>query len=183
MENRINEQQLDLFADRTPTATMKANQLWLWFASMASVLHARLRGVALAGTELANATVGTIRFEALVDLRLGKAQRAARASGHGLGMSLSRSHRTRLQHDREARRRPMNELHRKRLRKDCRGTGRTAPRPLVLSGQNNFCRSKIGRENPSNIRTRRCADLAIPVTASRSHPLRPVTLRRVRNSG
>ncbi len=65
MENRIKEQQLDLFADRTSTATMKANQLRLWSASMAYVLLNRLREVALAGTELANATVGTIRLKLL----------------------------------------------------------------------------------------------------------------------
>ena len=65
MENRIKEQQLDLFADRTSTATMKANQLRLWLASMAYVLLNRLREVALAGTELANATVGTIRLKLL----------------------------------------------------------------------------------------------------------------------
>src|SRR5271165_6598393 len=35
MENRIKECQGDLFADRTSTATMRANQLRLWFASMA----------------------------------------------------------------------------------------------------------------------------------------------------
>ncbi len=38
MENRIKECQLDLFADRTLTATFRANQLRLWFASMAYVL-------------------------------------------------------------------------------------------------------------------------------------------------
>jgi Transposase DDE domain group 1 len=38
MENRIEECQLDLYADRTSTATMRANQLRLWFASMAYVL-------------------------------------------------------------------------------------------------------------------------------------------------
>jgi hypothetical protein len=65
MENRIKEQQLDLFADRTSTETMKANQLRLWFASMAYVLLNRLREVALAGSELANATVGTIRLKLL----------------------------------------------------------------------------------------------------------------------
>src|SRR5579871_6480958 len=37
MENRIKECQLDLYADRTSTATMRANQLRLWFASMAYV--------------------------------------------------------------------------------------------------------------------------------------------------
>jgi hypothetical protein len=65
MENRIKEQQLDLFADRTSTATMKANQLRLWFASMAYVLVNRLRELALAGTALANATAGTIRLKLL----------------------------------------------------------------------------------------------------------------------
>ena len=65
MENRIKEQQLDLFADRTSTATMRANQLRLWFASMAYVLVSRLREVGLAGTELANATAGTIRLKLL----------------------------------------------------------------------------------------------------------------------
>lgn len=44
---------------------MKANQLRLWFASMAYVLLNRLREIALAGTELANATVGTIRLKPL----------------------------------------------------------------------------------------------------------------------
>ena len=38
MENRITECQIDLFADRTSTGTMMANQLRLWFASMAYVL-------------------------------------------------------------------------------------------------------------------------------------------------
>ena len=85
MENRIKEQQLDLFADRTSTATMKANQLRLWFASMAYVLLNRLREIALAGTELANATVGTIRLKllkigALVKLSVRRV-RIAMASG------------------------------------------------------------------------------------------------------
>ena len=62
MENRIKEQQLDLFADRTSTATMRANQLRLWFASMAYVLMAQLRRTGLQGTELARAQAGTIRL-------------------------------------------------------------------------------------------------------------------------
>lgn len=65
MENRIKEQQLDLFADRTSTATMMANQLRLWFASMAYVLVNQLRELALQGTALASATVGTIRLKLL----------------------------------------------------------------------------------------------------------------------
>jgi hypothetical protein len=65
MENRIKECQLDLFADRTSAATMRANQLRLWFASMAYVLLTALRRIGLAHTELANATCGTIRLRLL----------------------------------------------------------------------------------------------------------------------
>jgi Transposase DDE domain group 1 len=61
MENRIKECQIDLFADRTSTATMAANQLRLWFASMAYVLVDGTRRLALQATDLANATCGTIR--------------------------------------------------------------------------------------------------------------------------
>ena len=61
MENRIKECQMDLFADRTSTHTMKANQLRLWFASMAYVLLDGLRRIALQATDLADATCGTIR--------------------------------------------------------------------------------------------------------------------------
>jgi hypothetical protein len=65
MENRIKEQQLDLFADRTSTATLRANQLRLWLASMAYVLVAHLRRVGLVGTALARAQAGTIRLRLL----------------------------------------------------------------------------------------------------------------------
>jgi len=65
MENRIKECQLDLFADRTSAATMRANQLRLWFASMAYVLLTALRRLGLAHTELENATCGTIRLKLL----------------------------------------------------------------------------------------------------------------------
>jgi len=61
MENRIKECQMDLFADRTSTATMKANQLRLWFASMAYVLLDSLRRIALQATDLADASCGTVR--------------------------------------------------------------------------------------------------------------------------
>lgn len=61
MENRIKECQMDLFADRTSTGTMKANQLRLWFASMAYVLLESLRRIALQATDLADASCGTIR--------------------------------------------------------------------------------------------------------------------------
>jgi hypothetical protein len=65
MENRIKECQLDLFADRTSTATMRANQLRLWFASMAYVLISALRRIALRHTQFADATCGTIRLKLL----------------------------------------------------------------------------------------------------------------------
>jgi hypothetical protein len=61
MENRIKECQIDLFADRTSTSTMAANQLRLWFASMAYVLVDATRRLALQATDLADATCGTIR--------------------------------------------------------------------------------------------------------------------------
>ena len=61
MENRIKECQMDLFADRTSTGTMRANQLRLWFASMAYVLIEGLRRLALQATDLADASCGTIR--------------------------------------------------------------------------------------------------------------------------
>jgi hypothetical protein len=64
-ENRIKEQQLDLFADRTSTGNMWSNQLRLYFSSMAYVLLQTLRRVALAGTELAKAQCGTIRLKLL----------------------------------------------------------------------------------------------------------------------
>ena len=65
MENRIKECQLDLFSDRTSAATMKANQLRLWFASLAYLLLAALRRIALAHTRLATATCGSIRLKLL----------------------------------------------------------------------------------------------------------------------
>src|ERR1700726_2907995 len=65
MENRIKECQLDLYADRTSAATMRANQLRLWFASMAYVLICALRRIGLAETAFADATCGTIRLKFL----------------------------------------------------------------------------------------------------------------------
>ena len=59
VENRIKEQQLDLFADRTSAATMRANQLRLWFASFAYVLLEALRRIGLRHTQFASATCGT----------------------------------------------------------------------------------------------------------------------------
>ena len=65
MENRIKEQQLWLFADRTSTATMRANQLRLTFSTFAGVLMTLLRQAGLQGTALARAQAGTIRTRLL----------------------------------------------------------------------------------------------------------------------
>lgn len=65
MENRIKECQLDLYSNHTSPATMRANQLRLWFASMASVLICALRRIGLAETTFAHATCGTIGLKVL----------------------------------------------------------------------------------------------------------------------
>ena len=65
MENRIKEQQLYLFADRTSSATMKANQLRLWFSSLAYVILNELRSVGLRKTRMAEATCQSIRLKLL----------------------------------------------------------------------------------------------------------------------
>jgi hypothetical protein len=65
MENRIKEQQLHLFADRTSAQTMRGNQVRLFFSSIAYVLLAALRRLGSAGTELACAQCQTIRLKLL----------------------------------------------------------------------------------------------------------------------
>jgi hypothetical protein len=65
MENRIKEQQLDLFADRTSTHWLHSNQLRLWMSSVAYLLVAALRRLGLTGTELDRAQAGTIRTRLL----------------------------------------------------------------------------------------------------------------------
>ncbi len=65
MENRIKEQQLGLFADRTSCGSWWANQFRLLLSSCGYVLLERMRALALAGTELARAQVGTIRLKLL----------------------------------------------------------------------------------------------------------------------
>jgi hypothetical protein len=64
MENRIKEQ-LSLFADRMSTETLRANQLRLYFSSLAYVLVEALRRLGLAGTEWAEAQADTIRLRLL----------------------------------------------------------------------------------------------------------------------
>lgn len=86
MENRIKEQQLDLFADRTSTARMWSNQIRLWFASVAYCLMDALRRTALAKTALAKAQCGTIR------LRLLKIGATIRTTARKVWIALSSAH-------------------------------------------------------------------------------------------
>jgi len=65
MENRIKEQQLWLFADRTSAGKMRANQLRLYFSSVAYMLMQALRRLGLKGTQLAKAQCNTIRLKLL----------------------------------------------------------------------------------------------------------------------
>jgi Transposase DDE domain group 1 len=65
MENRIKECQMDMFADRTSAATMRANQLRLWLSSMAYVLLCALRRIGLKHTRFAKASCGSIRLALL----------------------------------------------------------------------------------------------------------------------
>lgn len=65
MENRIKEQQLYLFADRTSAATLRANQQRLWFSSVAYLLLQALRRWGLSHTPLARAQCHTIREKLL----------------------------------------------------------------------------------------------------------------------
>ena len=65
MENRIKEQQLALFADRTSSTKMQANQLRLWFSTVAYLLIHQLRRLGLKGTALSKAQCDTIRLKLL----------------------------------------------------------------------------------------------------------------------
>ena len=65
MENRIKEQQLCLFADRTSTRWMRSNQIRLWLSSLGYVLLSALRRLGLAGTKMAHSRCDTIRLKLL----------------------------------------------------------------------------------------------------------------------
>jgi Transposase DDE domain group 1 len=86
MENRIKEQKSFLFADRTSAATMRANQLRLWFSSVAYVLMSTLRRLGLKDTELAKAQCDTIR------LKLFKIGARIRITARKIWISLSSSY-------------------------------------------------------------------------------------------
>ena len=62
MENRIKEQQLCLFADRTSCREFDSNQLRLWFSSLAYVILTELKRKGLKGTSLEKAQCTTIRL-------------------------------------------------------------------------------------------------------------------------
>ncbi|MGA2613992.1 MAG: IS1380 family transposase [Spirochaetia bacterium] len=83
MENRIKEQQLYLFADRSSCMKMAANQVRLWFSAVSYVLMNELRRRTLRGTELAEATCQTIR------LKLFKIGGLVRVSVRRVAVSLS----------------------------------------------------------------------------------------------
>ncbi len=86
MENRIKEQQLYLFADRTSASSMRANQLRLWFSSVAYTLLQVLRQFGLRGTRFARARCDTIR------LKLLKIGASVRVTVRRVWLSMSESH-------------------------------------------------------------------------------------------
>jgi hypothetical protein len=86
MENRIKEQKSFLFADRTSAATMRANQLRLWFSSVAYLLMSALRRLGLKDTDLAKAQCDTIR------LKLFKIGARIRVTTRKIWISLSSSY-------------------------------------------------------------------------------------------
>ncbi len=86
MENRIKEQQLMLFADRTSTHAMRSNQLRLYFSSVAYMLFVAVRRYGLADTPLAAAQCDTIR------VRLLKIGARIRVSVRKVWISLSESY-------------------------------------------------------------------------------------------
>ena len=65
MENTLKQQTLDLQADRMSSHYLASNQLRLWLATLAYLLMERLRALGLAGTDLANATAGSVRLKIL----------------------------------------------------------------------------------------------------------------------
>ena len=86
MENRIKEQQLALFADRTSTSKMRSNQIRLYFSSIAYCVMEALRRLGLAGTEMARAQCQTMR------LRLLKIGARVRLTARKIWVSLATGH-------------------------------------------------------------------------------------------
>jgi len=86
MENRIQEQQLGLFADRTSTHALHSNQIRLYLSSVAYCVLVALRRLALTGTEMATAQCGTIR------LRLLKIGAQVRITARKIWISMAAGH-------------------------------------------------------------------------------------------
>lgn len=86
MENRIKEQKTFLFSGRTSAATMRANQLRLWFSSVAYMMMSVLRRLGLKDTDLATAQSDTIR------LKLFKIGARVRVTARKIWISLSSSY-------------------------------------------------------------------------------------------
>jgi hypothetical protein len=86
MENRIKEQQLDLFADRTSTHALRSNQIRLYLSSIAYCVLVALRRLALVGTDMAQAQCGTIR------LRLLKIGAQVRITARKIWISMAAGH-------------------------------------------------------------------------------------------
>jgi hypothetical protein len=86
MENRIKEQQLDLFADRTSTHAIHSNQVRLYFSSLAYCVLVALRKLGLEDTEMAKAQCGTIR------LRLLKIGARVRITARKIWISMAAGH-------------------------------------------------------------------------------------------
>jgi len=87
MENRIKECQLDLYADRTSTNTMRANQLRLWFASMAYVLLCALRRIGLSHTRFTKRQLRHHPSQTAQDRCPRAHQRPSRQNRHGVELS------------------------------------------------------------------------------------------------
>jgi hypothetical protein len=64
-ENMIKQMVLDLKADRTSCSWMAANQMRLWFSSLAYLLLERMRAIGLKGSQMAGATLGSVRLRLL----------------------------------------------------------------------------------------------------------------------
>lgn len=111
MENRIKEQQHYLFADRTSTATFRANQIRLWFSALAYTLLQTVRRVGLAGSRLARARCDTIR------LKLLKIGAAIRVTVRRVWVSMATSY-------------PYQDLFRRAWRRLHRYAHRPRPHPL-----------------------------------------------------
>jgi len=86
MENRIKEQQLDLFADRVSCHWERGNQTRMYFSAIAYTLIDALRRLGLAGTEMARAQSGTIR------LRLFKIGARIRSTARRIWIHFSEHH-------------------------------------------------------------------------------------------